>query len=134
MVTEAAASERTFDPYRDGGCPSRELLDRIGSKWTVLVLGELSDGRPHRFATIRDALDGISEKVLTQTLRNLEADGLVARTVSGDVPPKVDYRLTDLGHTLREPLRALTAWSLAHVDEVLESRRLHAGSTESRTS
>ncbi len=111
-----------FDPYGKRGCPSRDLLDRIGDKWTVLILGQLSDGEAHRFATIRDAVQGISEKMLTQSLRNLEADGLVVRTVYAEVPPRVEYRLTPLGHTLREPLRALTTWSIAHAAEVLEHR------------
>lgn len=111
----------TYDPYADG-CPSRALLDRIGSKWTVLVLGELADGEAHRFTVLRRAVAGVSEKMLTQTLRNLEADGLVVRTVHPEVPPRVEYRLTALGVTLREPLAALQRWSVEHMDEVLAAR------------
>jgi DNA-binding HxlR family transcriptional regulator len=110
-----------YDP-RAAGCPSRALLDRIGSKWTVLVLGELADGEPHRFTVLRRAVAGVSEKMLTQTLRNLEADGLVVRTVHPEVPPRVEYQLTPLGVTLREPLAALQRWSVEHMDEVLAAR------------
>lgn len=121
-----ASAESAYDPYLIRGCPSRDLLDRIGDKWTVLILGELGDGQPHRFAVIRDAIQGISEKMLTQTLRNLEADGLITRTVFPVVPPRVEYQLTPLGVTLRDPLRALTAWSLAHVAEVVANRERHS--------
>ena len=114
-------AETGYDPYADG-CPSRALLDRIGGKWTVLVLGELSDGAPHRFTVLRRAVAGVSEKMLTQTLRNLEADGLVVRTVHPEVPPRVEYQLTALGVTLREPLAALQRWSVEHMDEVLAAR------------
>jgi DNA-binding HxlR family transcriptional regulator len=121
----------TYDPYINRGCPSRDLLDRIGDKWTVLILGELADGQPHRFATIRDAIQGISEKMLSQTLRNLEADGLVTRTVYPVVPPRVEYQLTALGVTLRDPLRALTAWSVTHVAEVIANRERHSSARAS---
>ncbi|WP_051950590.1 winged helix-turn-helix transcriptional regulator [Actinacidiphila yeochonensis] len=109
------------DPYARG-CPSRELLDRIGDKWTVLVLGELTDGLPRRFSALRDRLAGVSEKMLTQTLRHLERDGLVTRTLYPTVPPKVEYRLTPLGDTLREPLRALRQWTVDHMAEVDAAR------------
>jgi DNA-binding HxlR family transcriptional regulator len=115
----------TWDPY-ERGCPSRDLLDRIGDKWSVLILGELSDGRPHRFAAIRDRIDGVSEKMLTQTLRHLEMDGLVSRQVFPEVPPRVEYRLTPLGTTLRKPLAALRQWSVAHATEVIAAREKYA--------
>jgi len=111
-----------YDPY-DRGCPSRDLLDRIGDKWTVLVLGELADEQPHRYAAIRNRLEGVSEKMLTQTLRHLEQDGLISREVFAEVPPRVQYQLTPLGVTLRQPLAALTAWSIAHAAEVIEARQ-----------
>ena len=113
-VTGPASS---WDPYARG-CPSRDLLDRIGGKWTVLVLGELRHGAC-RFARLRGRLPGVSEKMLTQTLRALERDGLVCRTVYPAVPVRVEYALTPLGQTLREPLRELTEWSVRHVAEVL---------------
>jgi DNA-binding HxlR family transcriptional regulator len=109
-----------WDPYARG-CPSRDLLDRIGDKWTVLVLGELKHGAC-RFTQLRKRLSGVSEKMLTQTLRALERDGLVRRTVYPVVPVRVEYALTPLGETLREPLKALTEWSTRHIAEVLAAR------------
>ncbi|MFJ9381242.1 winged helix-turn-helix transcriptional regulator [Streptomyces sp. NPDC101455] len=110
-----------WDPYARG-CPSRDLLDRIGDKWTVLVLGELADGHPRRFSALRARLVGVSEKMLTQTLRHLERDGLVTRTLYPTIPPRVEYQLTTLGQTLREPLSALRQWAVAHVAEVETAR------------
>jgi DNA-binding HxlR family transcriptional regulator len=108
----------SWDPYTRG-CPSRDLLDRIGDKWTVLVLGELARHGACRFTELRKRLSGVSEKMLTQTLRALERDGLVHRTVYPAVPVRVEYTLTPLGQTLREPLKTLTEWSVRHIDEVL---------------
>ena len=109
-----------WDPYARG-CPSRDLLDRIGDKWTVLVLGELKHGAC-RFTQLRNRLSGVSEKMLTQTLRALERDGLVHRTVYPAVPVRVEYALTPLGQTLREPLKTLTDWSVQHIADVLAAR------------
>lgn len=111
-----------YDPYVQG-CPSRALLDRIGDRWTVLVIGILADG-PQRFSQLRRRVDGVSQKMLTQTLRGLEADGLVTRTVFAEVPPRVEYELTALGHSLRVPLLALEDWAREHMDEVLGSQRV----------
>lgn len=116
---------RAWNPYARG-CPSRELLDRIGDKWSVLLLGELADGRPHRYAALRDRIEGVSEKMLTQTLRHLEQDGLVARTVFPEIPPHVEYTLTPLGNTLRSPLTALRRWSVQHAAEVMQARERYA--------
>ncbi|RPE77812.1 MULTISPECIES: helix-turn-helix domain-containing protein [unclassified Frondihabitans] len=115
----------TWDPYTSG-CPSRDLLDRIGDKWSVLILGQLSDGEPRRYARIRNGIAGISEKMLTQTLRHLEEDGLVTRDIFPEVPPRVEYGLTPLGQTLRTTLTALREWSVAHASEVLEARGRYA--------
>ena len=117
-VTEATSS---WDPYTRG-CPSRNLLDRIGDKWTVLVMGELARHGACRFTQLRKQLSGVSEKMLTQTLRALERDGLALRTVYPEVPVRVEYELTPLGQTLRDPLRALTEWSVDHVADVLAAR------------
>ena len=111
----------SWDPYTRG-CPSRDLLDRIGDKWTVLVLGELAKHGACRFSELRKRLSGVSEKMLTQTLRAVERDGLVLRTVYPAVPVRVEYALTPLGQTLREPLKALTEWSVRHVAEVIAAR------------
>jgi DNA-binding HxlR family transcriptional regulator len=117
-VTEPASS---WDPYARH-CPSRDLLDQIGSKWAVLVLGELGRQGACRFTQLRQRLAGVSEKMLTQTLRALERDGIVLRTVYPAVPVRVEYALTPLGQSLREPLRALAEWSVQHMAEVLAAR------------
>jgi DNA-binding HxlR family transcriptional regulator len=115
-------TELTFpDPF-SRGCPSRDLLDQIGGKWTVLVLGELAKHGACRFNQLGKQLSGVSEKMLTQTLRALERDGLVVRTVYSAVPVRVEYALSPLGETLREPLKALAAWSMEYVDDVLAAR------------
>jgi len=108
------------DPY-DRNCPSRTILDRIGDRWTVLVVGSLTGG-PMRFSELSRRIDGVSQKMLTQTLRGLERDGLVTRTVHAEVPPRVEYQLTATGRTLTEPLAALDAWARAHFDDVVRSR------------
>ena len=100
-------------------CPTRELLDGIADKWTTLVIGILSDaGAPVRFGELRRAIQGISQKMLTQTLRDLERNGLVVRVVYPVIPPRVDYSLTPLGRTLDEPLRALAVWAQEHLPQV----------------
>lgn len=101
-------------------CPSRVTLDRIGDRWTALIVGILEDG-PRRFTEIRDAV-GISPKVLTQTLRALERDGLVVRRAYAEMPPRVEYELTPLGLTLREPLAAIRDWAEAHIHEIIAAR------------
>lgn len=113
-------AEPEWNPY-DRNCPTRQLLDRIGDRWTVLVVGALSDG-PRRFSEIARQVDGVSQKMLTQTLRALERDGLATRTVYPEIPPRVEYDLTDTGRSLREPLRALEEWSKAHMPTILAAR------------
>lgn len=109
-----------WDPY-DRNCPTRRLLNRIGDRWTVLVVGALGDG-PVRFSTISQRIDGISQKMLTQTLRALERDGLVTRTVYPVIPPHVEYALTQSGRSLSEPLGALERWAKEHMAEVIEAQ------------
>jgi DNA-binding HxlR family transcriptional regulator len=107
-----------------GPCPARALLDRIADKWTAMIIGTLGDtGGPMRFGDLRRAINGISQKMLTQTLRDLERDGLVRREVFPVIPLRVEYSLTALGRTLEEPLRALSAWSERHMKEVQEAQR-----------
>jgi DNA-binding HxlR family transcriptional regulator len=110
-----------WNPYARN-CPTRELLNRIGDRWTVLIIGTLNDG-PRRFNEIARAVEGISQKMLTQTLRALERDGLVTRTIYAQIPPKVEYALTDLGVSLREPLKELELWATTHMEQVLAARR-----------
>ncbi|MGY1615701.1 winged helix-turn-helix transcriptional regulator [Geodermatophilus sp. SYSU D00691] len=108
------------DPYAVD-CPSRQVLDRIGDRWTVLILLELSGGS-RRFTELARRIGGISQKMLTQTLRGLERDGLVTRTVQASVPVRVDYELTDLGRTLSGPIAALEDWTRAHFADVVAAR------------
>jgi DNA-binding HxlR family transcriptional regulator len=102
-------------------CPVREVLDRVGDKWSVLVVVLLGQ-RTHRFSELHRAIDGISQRMLTLTLRVLERDGLVTRTVHPTVPPRVDYALTDLGRTLLAPLSELANWATAHRGDILAAR------------
>ena len=98
-----------------------DILSTIGDKWTVLIVMTLSKG-PMRFNEIRRAVDGISQRMLTLTLRGLERDGFATRTVFPTVPPRVDYALTELGKTLIQPLTAIGTWAIAHRDEVADAR------------
>ena len=102
-------------------CPSRTSLAKIANKWTAMIVIALSNG-PLRFGALREAVDGISGKVLTETLRDLERDGIVSRTMYNEMPPRVEYELTPLGQTLREPLTALGRWAEKHIEDVLRAR------------
>jgi len=110
-----------WDPYRHD-CPSRRLLDRIGDRWTVLIVGALDPG-PQRFGALAARVGGISQKMLAQTLRSLERDGFVTRTVYPEIPPRVEYELTALGRSLQAPLRALEEWAIANMTEVVDHER-----------
>ena len=121
---ERMAEQRRGATDPEGLCPLRDILDRIGDKWSVLVVVLLKNGRL-RFSDLRRAIDGISQRMLTHTLRQLERDGLVLRTVTPTVPVRVDYELTDLGKTLIEPLSALANWSETHRDAVLSARTIY---------
>lgn len=105
-------------------CPTRAALDRISGKWTVLILG-LLDGGAVRFSELQRRIDGISQKMLTQTLRELERDGLITRTVYPVVPPRVEYNLTQLGRTLSEPVAAIRRWSEAYIQEVTLAQQVY---------
>ncbi|MBN6037853.1 helix-turn-helix domain-containing protein [Amycolatopsis sp. 195334CR] len=111
------------DPY-DRDCPTRQLLDRIGDQWTVLIVGVLGDG-PLRFTEIGKRVAGISQKMLTQTLRALVRDGILARRMYAEIPPRVEYELTDLGRDLAEPLGVLTEWAKQHMDRVMAAREAY---------
>jgi DNA-binding HxlR family transcriptional regulator len=102
-------------------CPSRLVLDRIADKWTALVIQILARGTM-RYAELQRTIGDISQKMLTQTLRSLERDGLVQRKVHPVIPPKVEYSLTRLGRTLIEPLHALCRWSEKHLGELQANR------------
>ncbi|MFP3580894.1 helix-turn-helix domain-containing protein [Arthrobacter sp. SIMBA_036] len=105
----------------DPNCPSRVIFQRIGDKWASLVIQVLGDG-PVRFSELRKMVNVVTPKVLTQTLRTLERDGLITRTVHAQVPPRVDYELTAVGKSLLEPLSMLREWAESHVPAILEAR------------
>ncbi|MGR6317002.1 helix-turn-helix domain-containing protein [Micromonospora soli] len=108
------------DPF-NRNCGSRKVLDRIGDRWSVLIVLTLANG-DKRYGELADRVDGISQKMLTQTLRGLERDGIVTRTVHPSVPPRVDYALTDLGRTLLDLVAGLEAWATNHLAEVEAAR------------
>lgn len=138
MTTRSAGEKRArakldYDAFLSG-CPSRQLLARLSDKWVALVLAALgSDGpqpgqdlvgepRSMRYSELSRRLAGVSQKMLTQTLRSLERDGMLTRTVTPTVPVTVSYELTDLGLSLQEVMLGLKAWAEAHMDEVLANR------------
>ena len=101
--------------------PVTDILSRVGDKWSVMIVMLLGPG-PRRFNEIRRAINGISQRMLTLTLRGLERDGLVTRTVTPSIPPRVDYELTGLGQSLRRPIDALGEWAFANRDEIDAAR------------
>lgn len=139
-MTRTAAQKRAqakveYDAFL-AVCPSRQLLDRISDKWVVLVLcalggeaaaapGEAAVPRPLRYSEISRLLVGVSQKMLTQTLRSLERDGLLTRTVTPTVPVTVSYELTDLGLSLHHTARGLRTWAQANMGEILANRESH---------
>lgn len=102
-------------------CRLRDVLDRVGDKWSVLVMALLGDG-PRRYSELQRGIDGISQRMLTLTLRSLERDGLVVRDVTPTSPPRVDYSLTPVGRTLSKEVASLIGWADAHLEYVAESR------------
>ena len=103
-------------------CPTRMVLDRIADKWAVLVLGLLTDG-PVRFNQLRRQIQGISQKMLSQTLKSLERDGLVSRKVTPTVPVTVEYAVTPLGQTLSATVDGLRVWAETHMEQVLQAQQ-----------
>lgn len=142
MPTTTAAQKRAqarqeYDAFL-ASCPSRRLLDRISDKWVALILAALGGGGPRRpgcgdvdapramrYSELSRRLAGVSQKMLTQTLRSLERDGLLTRTVTPTVPVTVTYELTDLGLSLQQMMRGLKDWAEAHMDEVLAHREMY---------
>jgi DNA-binding HxlR family transcriptional regulator len=115
-VTHAAAE------HLPGACQAvGSILSRIGDKWSVLVVMMLADG-PKRFNELKRLIGGVSQRMLTLTLRGLERDGLVTRTVFPTIPPRVDYELTELGQSLRGPIEALGSWAFAHLGVIDAAR------------
>jgi DNA-binding HxlR family transcriptional regulator len=102
-------------------CASRQVLDRIGDTWSVLIVALLADG-PLRYSAVAAGIDGISPKMLTQTLRALERDGMISRTVFPVIPPRVDYELTPLGRSLLSLVNELVVWAEGHIGDVIDAR------------
>jgi len=138
VPTKTAAQKRAqakaeYDAFL-ANCPSRQLLDRISDKWVALILAALGSGGPHpgadcagepramRYSELSHRLAGVSQKMLTQTLRSLERDGLLTRTVTPTVPVTVTYELTELGLSLQHVMRGIKTWAEARMDEVLANR------------
>jgi DNA-binding HxlR family transcriptional regulator len=115
-----AAEKADYDVFL-AQCPSRQLLDRVSDKWVALVLVGLEDG-PLRYSELARRIAGVSQKMLTQTLRTLERDGLLTRTVAATVPATVTYELTALGHSLQDVMHELKNWAESHMAAVLEAR------------
>jgi DNA-binding HxlR family transcriptional regulator len=105
----------------DRSCPAHVVIDHLADKWAVLIIGQLANGTM-RFAELRRAVDGISQKMLTVTLRDLERDGLVNRKLYASVPPKVEYSLTSLGASLSDKAEELCRWAEANMEQILRAR------------
>lgn len=123
MTASTDRGQRRGDLFSPA-CPTRQLLDRIGDKWTSMAIKVLAEAGPDevRFAELRRRMPGISQKMLSQTLRSLQADGLVTRRVEPTVPPRVHYGLTDLGRSLELPLSGLRDWAEEHIAEIEDNR------------
>lgn len=123
--TAPDASPLAWNPYCKQ-CPTRFVLDRIADKWTVLILGILTE-QPMRFNALLRRIEGLSQKVLSQTLKRLERDGLITRTVLASTPISVEYAMTPLGQTLAETLNSLTGWAEQHIEAVLQAQQRYDG-------
>ncbi len=123
-VTAENIAAEAVQPHVPGKCCAtiRETLSRVGDKWSVLIVSILSDA-PLRFNELRRRVEGISQRMLTRTLRELERDGLVTRTVTPTTPPSVEYALTHLGHTLLEPVNALVVWTQVNYPEISKAQQ-----------
>jgi len=118
-----ASADGRFDVL-SAACPTRQVITRIGDRWSLLVLYALEAGGTLRHAELRRRVEGISQKMLTQTLRGLERDGLVHREVYATVPPRVEYSLTSLGLSLAERIAGIRGWAYDHMGNIEDARRL----------
>ncbi len=117
-----SADCRRADVFKQD-CPSRLVLETLAEKWALLLLHTLAAGGPRRTSDLRRAIGGISEKMLIQTLRKLERNGFVVRHSFAEVPPRVEYRLTDMGHSLSQAVRMLDGWVEANIMSVLDAQK-----------
>ena len=116
--------KKDFEKFlKSDQCPVRNVLDRFGDKWSILIITILGEGEVMRFKDLNNTIDDISQKMLTVTLRTLEADGLISRTIYPQIPPKVEYQLTDLGKSLLPHIRNLTEWAITNMDTIQNSRK-----------
>jgi DNA-binding HxlR family transcriptional regulator len=120
-VTFTASADGRYDVL-SAACPTRQVINRIGDRWSLLVLYALENGTL-RFQELRRTVDGVSQKMLTQTVRALERDGLISRTIYPSVPPKVEYSLTPLGRGLTERISAIRMWAYDNIDDIEQARR-----------
>jgi DNA-binding HxlR family transcriptional regulator len=128
MATTTAAQRRAkarveYDAFV-AACPTRKLLDRLSDKWVCLVMAALARGA-QRYGDLSRVIAGVSQKMLTQTLRSLERDGLITRTVTPSVPVRVDYELTRLGSSLLPVMRSVKAWAEANIEQVEAARAVY---------
>ena len=131
MATHTLSADGRFDVLV-AACPTRQVINRIGDRWSLLVIYAL-EGGTLRFQQLRRAVDGISQKMLTQTLRTLERDGLVERKVFASVPPRVEYSLSPLGTSLCERIAAIRTWAYDHMGDIESARDLFDQSADART-
>lgn len=122
MTTQAKAERRRF--YNDENCAVRNVVAQIGDKWSLLILFALVDGED-RFNSLKSRIEGISQRMLTQTLRDLERDGYVNRTVYPEVPVKVEYSLTEMGQDIVKPLYQLVSWADEHRADIESARKAY---------
>jgi len=120
-----AGAPRDFEECKQAIVPVNEVLSQIGGKWTMYIIIALGHG-PLRFSELKRKIDGVSQKMLTATLRDLEKDGFVSRKVTPSIPPRVDYELTEMGVELREPIFHLTRWAKANNARIAEARERFA--------
>ena len=113
---------KNFHPT--GNCPVRDVLSRLGDKWSMLVLITLSANGTMRFSDIHKTIADVSQRMLTVTLRTLESDGLIERKVYAEVPPRVEYNLTEIGCSLMPHIESLVGWALEHMNDILNRRSL----------
>ena len=124
LIFRESLSEKIMQNFhRDGICPIRDVLSRLGDKWSLLVLVSLQTNGVMRFDDLQRSIGDVSQRMLTVTLRTLEADGIVERKAYAEVPPRVEYRLTDRGRSLMPCLNGLVEWAQRHADGILENRK-----------
>jgi DNA-binding HxlR family transcriptional regulator len=124
LIFKVEEMENCLEKYRTNeNCPVRNVLDRFGDKWSILVIMILGEGGVMRFKDLNAAIDDISQKMLTVTLRKLESDGLVTRTVYPEIPPRVEYGLTEVGESLLPHIRGLADWALQNLEAIEHSRK-----------